>query len=199
MGLLWDFQVDYVTKKLRSLLSLFRFYRKIFSLQQMLVLYYALAQSHLTHGLIAWGGVTKTYLKKLDVVQKWLLKIIYNKNRLYPSEALFADTGILDVRLLYFQIISNRLYKKKIIVQSIQHSHDTRHRQNSAVKPQMKKTIGQRCFLYLSTSVYERIAYHLRAASSFLIFKKQIKKMLSSIDNRHAIYQILDEKNFYIT
>ncbi len=32
-----------------------------------------------------------------------------------------------------------------------------------------------------------------------MIFKKQIKKMLLSSDNRNAIHQILDDKNFYVT
>ena len=75
-------------------------------------MYYCLVQYHLTYRIIAWGGVTNFYLDKLETVQKWLLKIIYGKFSTYPSNYLYNESGVFDLRQLFCQNLLIHQQKK---------------------------------------------------------------------------------------
>ena len=68
-------------------------------------MYYALVQTHLIYGIIAWGGVMDCHMKMLGITQKWIPKIIYSKPYLTPSDDLYLEAGILDARQLYCQTL----------------------------------------------------------------------------------------------
>ncbi|KAJ8974301.1 hypothetical protein NQ317_009541 [Molorchus minor] len=61
----------------------------------------ALAESILQYGIIVWGGLYSTALNPLNVVQNYILKIIFFKSRLYPTTELYSS-DILNIRMLYF-------------------------------------------------------------------------------------------------
>ncbi|KAK9870342.1 hypothetical protein WA026_006427 [Henosepilachna vigintioctopunctata] len=50
------------------------------------LVYLVQVQPHLFHRILAWGRITNLYWKKLDVIQKWILKIIYNKSNCYCTD-----------------------------------------------------------------------------------------------------------------
>ncbi|KAJ8945496.1 hypothetical protein NQ317_007410 [Molorchus minor] len=103
-----------------------------------------LAQTHLTYGILAWGGATNSYLKSLEVVQKWLLKVIYNKPYTYSSNDLFHEAKVLDIKQLYCHSVLLKMYKNP--GEYISHRYGTRYRVHSVVIPRAGKTIGQRCY-----------------------------------------------------
>lgn len=49
---------------------------------------------------IRWGGVNDYYLRNLNVMQKWNLKIILNKKELIQVDTIYRD-------LFYTSILSN--------------------------------------------------------------------------------------------
>lgn len=193
----WNFHIDYVTQKIRCLLSKFRLYRDIFNEQHLKMLYFALVQSHLTYGIIAWGGVVNKYLSKLNVIQKWILKIMFKKSILYPTTSLFKDARVFDVRQLFFEKMALRLFHKKDCLPSAEHEHYTRHREGFVRKPKIIRTVGQRCFNYLISTVYNEISEIVRTVHSRGLFKKLIKNYLLNVATANSIHQLLDEKNSY--
>lgn len=50
--------------------------------------YFALSQSIIEHGIVAWGGAPLTYINKLQVAQNTTLKIIFHKPRFHPTKQL---------------------------------------------------------------------------------------------------------------
>lgn len=192
----WNYHAEFVVKKLRSMLNKFKFYKQIFDIQQLRILYYSLVQTHLTYGLIAWGGITNNHLKSLQCVQKWILKIIYNKNYRYESEAIFNDANVLDVRQLYFQTLILNHFKLKNILKPIDHKYETRFKSKTTFIQKTEKTIGQRCHTYLGPVTQAEIPEFLRNINSISLLKKKLKQWLSNTP-RKKIHQLIDRKNNY--
>lgn len=88
----WNKYIDYNIQKPKSLTYLFSFYKSVLTVHEMKILYYSLIQSHLNYGLLAWEGATNRYLKKSELSQKWITKIMYKEDYIYLSEVYFKNS-----------------------------------------------------------------------------------------------------------
>lgn len=57
------------------------------------MVYQPLVEPHLTYGL-AWSVTTNNHVKRLEVTQKWILKLYFLKNVMFPPEMLFEKTNV---------------------------------------------------------------------------------------------------------
>lgn len=192
----WNVHTNYVTNKLRSLFHKFKYLSQILNIAQLRTLYFALVETHLTYGLIAWGGVVYSHLKQLEKTQKYILKIIYNKIYTYPSNELFIETRILDIRQLFCLAILIRQYKNKNELEEIQHSYQTRYKSNATRLPKVEKTVAQRCYSYLGPKIYNEVPPHLKKINSISLFKKKIKEWIQA-KSRMDIHKLIDPQNMY--
>lgn len=80
-NLKWDHHIKKLTGKLRSLLHLCRHYKTMVNVKQLKSIYYALVESQLSYGSIAWGGAYNHHISPIIILQKWILKIIYGKDK----------------------------------------------------------------------------------------------------------------------
>lgn len=190
----WNKHVDFLIKKLRSLLSKFKYLKRFFDIDHLKTIYFALVQPHLCYGIIAWGGLTNCYIKNLEILQKWILKIIFSRSYTYPSDDLYKESKILDIRQLFFQNLILYQYKNLNTKDIIAHNHDTRHREKSIAVPKMSKTVGQRCHIYLAPKMYNEVPMSLRNINSFQLFKKKCKKWISEF-SRLSVHLMIDIKN----
>lgn len=189
----WDLQINSLVKKLRGLLSKFKYLKNIIDQNHLKTLYYALVQTQLTYGIIGWGGVADVYLKNLDTLQKWILKIIYDKDMTYPTEDLFRETEIFDLRQLFCLNILTKQQKNKNKMNNIVHNYDTRSKQNSYQKPRSEKVIGQKSYTYLSPRIYEKIPQEVKNLTKINQFKRKIKNWLLETP-RIFIHNIVKQK-----
>lgn len=171
----WDLQINNVVGKLRGLLHKFKYLRDFLDIENLKTLYHALVESQLQYGIIGWGGVTDIYLKKLNTVQKYILKIIYRKLSTYPSDELFKQSGVLDVRQLFCLSMLKNIKRGCITLQSINHSHDTRTRKNNIFQPRCEKSIGQRNATYLGPRLYNIIPTSIKYTENKQSFKRKAK------------------------
>ena len=63
--------------------------------------YISLCQSVLCYCIPAWGGTYKTLFLKLERAQRYVLKVIHGKPRLYPTTDLYRESQVLTVRQLF--------------------------------------------------------------------------------------------------
>lgn len=193
----WDRHINSVVAKLRFFINKFKYYKQIFSSGQLKILYYSLVQSHLTYGILAWGGVTNQHLKRLEITQKWILKIILQKPFLFPSDSLYQESGMLDLRQLFFRQLALTQYKKKEVSSYISHKYPTRKKENTIVIPYVNKTIGQRCHCYLAPKIFNNIPEDISLISSFGLFKKRLTVWIMQ-KPRIEIHKMIDIKNMYL-
>lgn len=176
----WDQQINNVVTKIRGLLPKIKYLKPYLNINQLKILYYALVQSQLSYGIIGWGGVCNCYLEKLTVVQKWVLRIIYNKDYNYASDDLYKETEIFDLRQLYCSNMLTYNFKNKNNITPIEHQYETRNKENKCINPRCKKTIGQKSYTYFTSRIYNTLPNELKNINTLHLFKKKIKIWIKS-------------------
>ena len=111
----WDLHVQFVIKKLQFILYKFRYLCNFLHHKSMKSIYYALAETHLTYGILAWGGAAKSHIKPLETLQKrFILIILMLREKLtYPSNLVYSDANVFDIRHLFYLNINVRYHKCK--------------------------------------------------------------------------------------
>lgn len=190
----WDRHVNNLIRKLRGLLFKFKYLKQIFSIQHMMILYYSLVQSQLCYGIIGWGGVTNNYLSALEVIQKWFLKIIYGRNKTYPTENLFKESGVLDVRQLFFFAICVELYKNQHLISFRTHGYSTRYKEILCEKDKVHKTAAERSYNFLIPRVHDMLPEYIKSSRSLHVYKHRVKQWILQLP-RQTVRNVIDFKN----
>lgn len=188
----WDKHIDYVNEKLRMHIHLFQFLKNVLDIKHLKIIYTTLVEPHIRYGIIGWGGVMKTYLRKLELTQKRIIKIMYNKEPTYSTDSLYQETSIMDPRQIYFLSLSVMQYSNSKI--KIHHEYNTRNKSNLVPAKQIYKTIGQRSHVFLAPKIYNFIPETLKILSSNKLFKKGVMKFLLETP-RNEIHDLIDLKN----
>ncbi|CAH2015075.1 unnamed protein product [Acanthoscelides obtectus] len=102
----WEIHVNYILKKVR----------------------FVSYKPHVTYGILAWGAACSSHIYNLDVFQKSILKMMFKKPKLYPTDKLYADVRMYDIRQLYFLHSITHYHKFVNTDQKIKHNHYTRYK-----------------------------------------------------------------------
>lgn len=189
----WNFQIAHLQQKLRGLLHRFRRLKCILDQTHLKIIYHSLVESQLYYGIIGWGGVRKNYLDHLEVLQRRFIKLIFNKSVLYPSDLLYEESGLFDVRMLYAKAVLVYLYGNIKMFDIITHNQFTRaKKQDKLVTFKMKKEIGKRYYLYIAPKLYNSLDDNsVMQVRSRGVFIRRIKAWLLTT-KRQTIRLILD-------
>lgn len=154
----WDKHIDLTSTKVRKLTHLFIAIRNILSVKDLKRIYFAMCNSILDYASLGWGGCSKTILDPLAKSQKSLLRVILKKPFRYPSDSLFEEFRVLDVRQLYMRKIILHTQKQRHRYISVDHYHNTRHaKKNPIVPPTTSSSLAQRQFSYLGPKLLNLI------------------------------------------
>ena len=74
--------------------------RKVLHKNTLVTLYYTFIYPYLNYCCTVWGTAAATYLSRLVILQKKIVRIISGKPRLFPTLGLFHNLGILRIDLL---------------------------------------------------------------------------------------------------
>lgn len=182
----WNNHITTLVNKLRRLVGTFKYLREYLDERHLITIYYALFQSQICYGIIGWGGVADKYLKKLTVLQRWILKIILKKPLLYPSDRLFSDSNVLDVRKLHFLKSVILIQRGGLKKTELSHQYDTRKKSENLLTLRCKKVIGQKGSEYLAPKYYSKLPVEIKTLKNLKQFKFLTKKWLMDLDS----YQI---------
>lgn len=183
----WDMHINNVTNNLRPLLYKLKYMKTILKTTHLKIVYQALVESRINYAITSWGSALKTHLKKLEIIQKKILKIIYNKDNTYPSDSLFKETTLLDIRQTYFLNVVLHIYKNNSIIHSTQHNYNTRYKLDDNIQIALKnKTIGQRSLSFLSIIIFNflPVTYkmYLTTINSKGLFRSFIKSFILNVE-----------------
>lgn len=123
-----------------------------------------------------WGAALKTHLHSLEVTQRRFLKLIYSKKSRYPTETLYTETKIMDIRQLYFFCCSNKYHVRKH-QGLVYHEYNTRQKCRY-LAPLMFKVVSQRSFSYFASKLYNIIPESIQTESNLYTFKKRLKQFI---------------------
>ena len=190
--LTWKNHISFVVKKLRSLLYLFKSIREYLDNKHIKIIYHSLIQSHISYGIIGWGGILSVHLKDLIIIQKRFLKVWLNKPPTYPSDQLFLEARVLDPRQIHFKTLCEWEFQNKTQLPS--REYKMRNNLNLPI-PKMQKSIGQRSHSYLKIKAYNKLPNHVKNIPNYRKFQKELKTYLQNTP-RLDIHQELDSKKF---
>lgn len=101
----------------------FTFLTTFSSLNYLKITYTALAESTSTHGICVCNDICNFNLSLINVTQRHILKIVFNKPKHYPNMKSHFDTVLLIITQLFirgsFVLIHKDLYYKKELTRNI--------------------------------------------------------------------------------
>lgn len=177
-NLRWDKHINNVVKKLRGLLYKFRYLKKYLDIPHLRQLYFSLVQSQLTYGIIGWGGAYDTHMNKVETLQKWILKIMYGKPLIFPSNEIYQLSGMLEPYQLFTMEILTNIFSGKLPVNLRNHPYSTREKTSQFESSIASKRVGQRSGAYLAPRIYATLPENIRKIKNFSTFKKQTKQWI---------------------
>lgn len=137
--LTWKEHVEYVTTKLRKLIYKFYELRNMVPFKTLKTIYHALAESLLNYGLVVWGAAGSIILTKLQVTQKWIIKIMLFKKRRYPSDRVYNESKILNIEQLHLKSVIRFMIKNNDYKVNLKHCQNTRNVTRGMVELQNPK------------------------------------------------------------
>lgn len=190
----WNVHINYVIRKLQSILHKFKYLCNILDQNHLRTIYYALVESHINYGILSWGAAVKHHLQPLEVLQKRFLKLMLHKKNTYPSDEIYLEANLLDVRQLFYynSIIKYHFTNKE--QNEMSHEYNTR-KQNRYLPPFMTKSIGQRSQAFLAPKLYNTLPQYIKSCNfSIFSLKREIKNYIFTLP-RQNIHQFIEMRN----
>ena len=134
------------------------------------------------------GGLYDNALKQLNVIQNYILRIIFFKDRMYSSNFLYNES-ILNVRCLYYLNICTFCFKSTN-KSFVNHCYQTRQNANNMmVIPFRKFHTNQRFASILAPKMYNILPHEIRTTIKYNLFVKKCKAFIHQ--NRDYITNLL--------
>lgn len=182
-NLKWTNHIQNLTNKIRSLLYKFYIIRRILPKKLLIQIYKSLIESILRYGILVWGGLYDNALRPLKIVQNFILRIIFYKDKLYSSDLLYSE-DILSVRCLYYLSNCILCFKSKHKT-FVSHCYQTRHNASRMmVVPFRRYDAGQRYASILAPKIYNLLPHDIRATTKCKSFISKCKSFI----HRHRLY-----------
>ena len=107
----WKLHINHVTNKVSKGLGILLKARKILDKESLITLYNALIKPYFTYGLTIWGNTFKSHLKKLETLQKKIMRIINFSDYTAHTAPLFRKMKIMTTTQLYEYFSGIHIYK----------------------------------------------------------------------------------------
>lgn len=170
----WDLHSIYLTQKLKYLIYKFYTIRQMLNTSILITLYQSLVESILRYGILVWGNMYNNSLRPLQVIQNRILKIIFKKEFLYPTQLLYNKT-ILNLRTLYFYVLCCYIHKNDKSKCGVHHEYATRINTNKQLSiPRCYSEFSKKSIKYLGPKLYNLLPNHIKS-TNIKVFSKSAK------------------------
>lgn len=115
-NLSWDTHIDYICKKLAQVNGVLFRCRSLIPLQAKLQIYYALFHSCLTNCSLVWGTTTTSNINRLTILQKKIIRLIDNIDRMQTTKQAFVKYNIIRFDNMYkFRLLDTMYYASPVV------------------------------------------------------------------------------------
>ena len=109
-NLSWKHHINYISTKISKGIGIVARLRHLVPRTTLLNIYRSLIEPYISYGLVAWGQATNAHLNKIVILQKRVLRLMYFSDYTSHSAPLFACSGILPIKMLYFKLVASLLH-----------------------------------------------------------------------------------------
>ena len=111
----WKNHINYICGKIAKGIGIIIKARKLLDRETLLTLYYSFIYPYLQYCNHVWGNTYTTYLQKLFVLQKRIVRVIAGVKPREHSAPLFKQLNILSIFQINIYVIGKFMYKVYII------------------------------------------------------------------------------------
>ena len=108
--LTWKYHINYISGKIAKGIGIIKKARKLLDKDTLISLYYSFVYPYLQYCNHVWGNTYSTYLNKLFILQKRVIRVIAGVNSRQHTEPLFKELCMLTVFQINVYVISEFMY-----------------------------------------------------------------------------------------
>ena len=191
-SLSWKSHIDYICTKISKACGALSKIRHIVDIETLCTVYYALANSYLRYGILAWGNATDSIINPLDTLINRCVRIMsfapFGHIQISPIyECLdilnVENTFNLETAKFIFKSVNGLLPLSSIashfeLEAPISHNYYTRQRNSRSNIIDFSSSYGKKSIQFRKTQALNAIPAEIRNLRSLNAFKKHYKKYL---------------------
>ena len=186
--LTWKSHIDCVAKTISRNIGVMNKLKYCIPSRILHTLYCSLILPYLSYGIIIWGDTCKTYLSKLEKLQKWAIRTISKAHYRSHTQPLFAKNKILKVSDMHSLDLGVFMYKNStndlpqlfshyFTKRSDVHKYPTRFANNLNLSNN-KKSFSDHGVRRKGPLLWNSLTKKIRDSSSVKHFRCQLKRSL---------------------
>jgi hypothetical protein len=165
----WDKHIDNICKRLRSGMYSIRILKPYVNSHILKQVYFALIESVVRYGILAWGCTTEMYVNKIMSIQNRIIKIIF------PNGKSDHVNKLLNVKQLHKHIFLTANYFSDQHKKLPSHSHSTRTIDTFLIPANINNNYGKQTQRYLVPKIFNELPVSVRSIRKISEIKKAIK------------------------
>ena len=184
----WDQHVNNLCITLTKNFHIFYSLREILNPNLKRQLYFSMVYSRIIYGIVIYGACRSSLLKKIQVLQNKLLKVLFKMPFRTDTTKMHLDLDILKVHDIYRYQIKKFVYEslnESCIVQfhkyyrynNAIHDQNTRQ-QNELYKPRIKTNYGKSSLRYYGVVLWNRVDIKIRRSTTLDSFKGALRQTI---------------------
>ena len=178
-NLRFNSHVDFIAGKISKSIGLIYRIRNFRPKSAIFSLYYALIFSYLKYCVLIWGGASQVHLQKVFLLQKKIVRIMFNTDYFAHTDPLFHSGGVLKISDIFRFSIGVYMFKhRNSFIQFGSHGYDTRNSSN-LVPSFHRMNCTQRSLSFIGPTIWNNIPDNIRNLTSEPVFRKLLKKYLT--------------------
>ena len=190
----WKTHVTTLITKLVKYASSFKLISKMIPKKCKRQLYFAYVYSQIQYAIEVYGHTAKQNIKKIQVLQNRILKILYSKDWYTSTDTLHKELDLLKVEDIFkLKVVHFTFQQRKGLLPNIfdsyfsknENVHDHRTRQSHKLHlPRTQGKIGQKTMKVLGVNLYNGLPENITSSETVKNFRKKTKKFfISKYDN----------------
>ena len=194
-NLTWELHVNDILKKLYKFFGIFYNLRDFINKDLIRTVYFACIFPNIKYGIEVYGNCAPTLLKKIQIFQNKVLRVICKKDRYYNSTLLHSELDLLpvskmrDLFLLKFVhscVLGQPIDAFKNYFKNVEHEHNTRSQSHGQLERRNIRTeLGRSTAHFSGATLWNSLPPELKLIQTEENFKKAIQIYLK--DNQNTV------------
>lgn len=177
----WKHHINSTTKKLSKAAFIINKAKHVLPPKELNTLYNSIAKPHLDYACEIWGHTNKTFLSPLEIMQKRIIRSIFNLQHRSHTTEYFYKANILKLHDQIFHNTCKYLYKifHRNVPENIHHLFEINKRKkvNFTVKYSRTQRRAQ-SIVITGPSIWNRLDINIKSEYSTKRFTSCLKKSL---------------------
>lgn len=165
-----------LTNTTRNFFFIFHYVRFLFNIHIKRLLFLSLIQSIVNYGICIWGQSYDSHTYRLKITLNRLIKFSLLKPMYYSNESAYSELNVSCIQNLYYRNILLSLYRFKHNLAQVNHSHNTRYKENiNMCVPTSKKQLSLKSSVSTATQICRQLninIFNFKNVGTFKFFLK---------------------------